>query len=92
MVQILNCIFDVGLDLEAVLHAEEATLPGKEICPIFSGKINLFLKDKYCTDHGTLTVNAKGELTHKILCPPPTVLVKDGTGFLHHRKLIKVDT
>ena len=34
MVQVLNCAFEAGLDPEAVLHAEEATLPGKGICPV----------------------------------------------------------
>ena len=43
MVQVLNCAFEAGLDPEAVLHAEEATLPGKGTCPVYSGKINLFL-------------------------------------------------
>ena len=93
MVQILNSLFEAGLDPEAVWHAEEAILPGKGICPlVYSGKIHIFLKDGYCTDHGTSSVNVDGEPTHKILCPPPTVLVKDGTGFLHRRRLIRVGT
>ena len=92
MVQILNCLFEAGLEPAAVWHAEEATLPGKGICPVYSGKINIFLKDQYCTDHGASSVNEKGEPTHMILCPPPSVLVRDGTGFLHHRKLVRVGT
>ena len=78
MVQIPSCLFEVGLDPEAVLHAEEATLPGIGICPVFSGKVNLFLEDEYCANHGTTTANEDGEPTHKVSCPPPAVLVKDG--------------
>ena len=92
LVQILNCCFDAGLEPGAVLHAEEATLPGKGVCPVFSGKLVLYLKPEYCTDHGTDTVDEAGLPTHSILCPPPSVLVKDSTGFRHHRQIRRTGT
>ena len=87
LVQILNVCFDAGLKPSVVVHAEEATLPGKGICPVFSGKLVIYLKPEYCTDHGTDIVDEAGLPTHKILCPPPAILIKDSTGFRHHRHI-----
>ena len=59
---------------------------------MYSGKISLFPREEYCTDHGTATVNQDGERTHMILCPPLSVLVRDATGYVQHRKLQRVGT
>ena len=69
--------------------------PAKEHAQYTQGRLtssSTDLREEYCTDHGTATANADGVPTHMILCPPPSILVTDGMGYVHHRKILRVGT